>query len=130
MWSKIVVVGLGGFVGANARYLLTIWVQGRWGTAFPYATFAINVTGSFLLGLVGAFVLRQGWSDTWRLLIGVGFVGAYTTFSTFELETVQLLAQGQNGRALFYLFGSVLLGLAAAYAGIGLVQLLPARPHA
>lgn len=121
---KMLVVGLGGFLGANARYLLGQWAAQRWGTAFPYGTFLINISGSFVLGLFGTLALRLAWNDNWRLLIAVGFVGAYTTFSTFEYETLQLLSEGSLARAAANVLGSVLLGFFAVYVGVVLARLL------
>src|SRR5215813_772956 len=92
---KYLVIGLGGFLGANARYLVGGWAQQKWGPSFPYGTFIINVSGSFILGLFATLAVRYAWNDQWRLLIAIGFVGAYTTFSTFEYETIQLIAEGR-----------------------------------
>lgn len=122
---KYLVVGLGGFIGANARYIVGGWVQQRVGTSFPYGTFVINVTGCFILGMFATLALRYAWNDYWRLLIAIGFVGAYTTFSTFEYETLQLIAQG--GRyfdAAINILGSVVVGLFAAYLGVIAARIL------
>ena len=117
--AKILLVGLGGFIGAIARYAVDGWVHARWGTSFPYGTFVINVTGSFILGLFATLSLNLAWSEQWRLLIAVGILGAYTTFSTFEYETLQLIVEGGRYRAAaLNLIGSVLAGLLAAYLGI------------
>jgi CrcB protein len=121
---KYLVVGIGGFIGANARFVVGQWAAQKWGIAFPYGTFIINVTGSFILGLFATLALRFAWNDNWRLLIAIGFVGAYTTFSTFEYETLQLVAQGTWGRALGNILGSVLCGFAAAYIGVVVARLL------
>ena len=96
--DSIIYVGLGGFMGAIARYLVSQWANAalveRWG-AFPYGTLAVNVLGSFGLALFGAwFSARVGLAPHLRLLIGVGFFGAFTTFSTFATETVSLLKGG------------------------------------
>jgi len=115
---KCLVVGIGGFIGANARYLVGMWVQNKWGASFPYGTFVINITGSFILGLFAALTLKYAWNDHWRLLIAVGFVGAYTTFSTFEYESLMLVSEGAWGRALVNILGSVVLGFAAAFLGV------------
>src|SRR5262249_50937923 len=79
-------VGLGGFLGANARYWLGGWVAERWGTDFPWATFVINISGSFILGLFMTLITERyafPHAPTLRLVVAIGFVGAYTTFSTF-----------------------------------------------
>jgi len=91
-------VGIGGFVGANARYLMTLWVNSvltpRYG-AFPFGTIVVNVLGSFGLAVFGVwFGSRVGLSPTVRLLIGTGFFGAFTTFSTFANESITLAQQG------------------------------------
>jgi len=124
MWMNCLIVGLGGFVGAVARYLLGGWVQQRWGAGFPYGTLVINVSGSFVLGLFATLALRLAWSEQWRLLIAVGFVGAYTTFSTFEYETLRLIADGNRYQAALYLLGSVIAGFFAAYLGVVTARLL------
>src|SRR5256714_1628385 len=117
------IVGLGGGAGAIARYLLGGWVQERYGPSFPYGTLIINVTGSFILGLFATLAIRYAWNDHWRLLIAIGFVGAYTTFSTFEYETIQLVAEGSWARGLFNILASVVLGFLAAYIGVVLGRL-------
>jgi len=121
---RYLIVGLGGFLGANARFLIGQWAAQKWGTAFPYGTFLINVTGSFILGLFATLALRFAWNDSWRLLIAIGFVGAYTTFSTFAYETLQLVAQGTWARALLNILGSVVCGFAAACGGVAVARLL------
>jgi CrcB protein len=118
---KTLWVGAGGFLGASARYWLGAWVQARWGTAFPWATLAINVSGSFLLGLVMAALLERPGAPRapeLRLLLAVGFLGAYTTFSTFSYETLALLAAARWARALANALGSLLAGLAAVWLGV------------
>ena len=126
---KYLVVGIGGFIGANARFIVGNWASKRWGTDFPYGTFVINITGSFILGLFAALMLRYAWNDYWRLLIAIGFVGAYTTFSTFEYESLMLVSEGAWGRALVNLLGSVILGFAAVYVGVVTARFLM-RGHA
>ncbi len=121
---KYLVVGIGGFIGANARFIVAQWAAQRWGPAFPYGTFIINITGCFILGLFATLMLRFAWNDNWRLLIAIGFVGAYTTFSTFEYDTLQLAAQNQWSRALVNILGSVLLGFIAAYLGVAVARLV------
>jgi CrcB protein len=116
-----ILVGLGGFLGANARYLLGGWVANHFGGGFPYGTFVINVTGSFILGFFIAFAQERIWvSPSARLIFAVGFVGAYTTFSTFEYESISLLQGGQMLLRAVYLAGSVSSGGIAIIAGISL----------
>jgi fluoride exporter len=111
-------VGLGGFLGANARYLVGGWVAARLGSVFPYGTFVINVTGSFLLGTVVGVLDFHVLSPAVRLAVAVGFIGAYTTFSTFTYETVRLIEDGSWLLAGANVLGSVLVGLLAAGAGL------------
>ncbi len=119
--SALLWVGLGGFLGANARYLLGGWVAARWGVLFPWGTFVINVTGSFILGFFLAFAQERPWvAPGARLLFAVGFVGAYTTFSTYTYESLRLLQDGQLALAAFNIVGSVITGMLAVFAGAAL----------
>jgi len=112
-------VGLGGFIGAIARFWLGAYVGGRLGTKFPYGTFVINVSGSFVVGLVLTFLTeRTHLSPNWRYLIPVGFIGAYTTFSTFEYETLRSLQEGQMGIAFLNVGLSVAVGFVAVWLGV------------
>lgn len=122
---KILTVGAGGFLGANARYLIGGWAQQKLGPTFPYGTLIINVSGCFILGTFATLTLHLPWPDHWRLMIAIGFVGAYTTFSTFEIETLNLLADGARWRAaLANVVVSVTAGLAAAYLGVVAARVL------
>lgn len=111
-------VFLGGGAGSLARYLLGV-ALGRWSQHFPTGTFAINVAGSLALGLLFGFAYAHEFRHERELtlLLGTGFLGGFTTFSTFELEGFTLLSSGHHGTALAYLAGSVLAGLAAAALG-------------
>ena len=112
-------VGLGGFLGANARYALSVWVVDRLGAAFPWHTLLINVSGSLAIGLIMAVLTEKLVVDpAWRLLLVVGFLGGYTTFSAYTIETLALLAEGEWLRALGYVLGSNGLGLLAVYLGM------------
>lgn len=114
-------VGIGGFLGACSRYLLGGWVAQRLGIVFPYGTFVINITGSFILGFFMAFGQDRAWVNPGlRLFFAVGFLGAYTTFSTFEYESVRLIQEGELLLAIVNLVGSVLAGGIAALSGIAL----------
>lgn len=117
VWVAFVAAGA---VGASLRYLVDVAVTERTGGTFPWATFMINVTGSLLLGLLTGLGLHHGLSKAARLVLGVGFCGAYTTFSTFTFETVRLLDEGEPVAALKNAAGTFLLGALAAAAGLGL----------
>lgn len=119
--SALLWVGLGGFLGANARYLVGGWVAARWGAAFPWGTFAANISGCFILGFFLTFAQDRPWvAPSARLLFAVGFLGAYTTFSTFTYESFRLLQDGQLALAAFNIFGSLIAGLIAVFAGVAL----------
>jgi fluoride exporter len=117
---KILLIGIGGLLGANARYWLGLWITTKFAaqSAFPWGTFVINVTGSFLLGLFSTISRRYGWHETGHLLVAVGFFGAYTTFSTFEYDNLQLLLDGSTTLALRNMAGSLIVGLLAVWLGV------------
>lgn len=126
--DNLFVVGIGGFLGANARYLLSLWTDNmlipRLG-AFPYGTFLVNVIGSFGLALFGAwFSARTGMSPQLRLLVGAGFFGAFTTFSTFANESVALWQGGASAPFLLNLLLTNASCLCGAFAGLFLGQRL------
>ena len=115
---NIVAVAAGGAAGALARYGLTTLIHRLLGTGFPYGTLCVNVLGSLLLGMVFVAVERKGLGEPARLALGVGLLGAFTTFSTFSLDTLILLQQGQVVRAFVYVLLSVAVCLAAAAVGM------------
>lgn len=118
-------IGIGGFLGANARYLVSIWAAGRWGTAFPYGTTLVNILGSFIIALFLTLSLEKfAISPEWRWLFAVGFLGSFTTFSTFSYETMGLVAQSRWTAAGLNLIGEVLLGLVAVALGIVLARVI------
>lgn len=122
---ELIWVGVGGFIGVNARYLMGRAVEERFGTGFPYGTLTINVLGSVLIGvLVTLLAERYAPSHGLRLLLVTGFLGGYTTFSAYAFEAITLADRGQTGRALLYILGSNGLALAACAAGIALVRVL------
>jgi fluoride exporter len=116
---KYLMVGVGGGLGSILRFWLGSYVGSRMGTRFPYGTFIINVTGSFLIGFVFALLTtRTTWSPNWRYLIPVGFIGGYTTFSSFEFETLRAIQDGQIYLGVLYVVSSVVLGLFAVWGGV------------
>jgi CrcB protein len=115
-------IGLGGFLGANARYLIGTWVQARLAhdLTFPYGTLVVNVSGSFLICfLVVCFSQRVDLGSPLRLALLTGFLGSYTTFSAFSNEWLQLFQNGDIGRGLGYILGNVIGGGVAG--GLGLL---------
>ena len=114
----VMLVMLAGGLGAATRFVLDGVVRGRWGHALPVATIVVNVTGSALLGLLSGAVLFHGLSAAAYAVLGVGFCGGYTTFSTAMVETVRLLQSGDRRRAVVNAVGSTLLALGAATLGV------------
>jgi CrcB protein len=127
--SLLLFVAVGGALGAVARYGLSGWVQSVSGGTFPWGTLVVNVLGCFLLGFVFRVLQLSALSPAFRGAVTVGFLGAFTTFSTFGLETVGLLQDGRWARAAAYAGGSVAIGVAAVVAGLWLATALQ-RPTA
>jgi CrcB protein len=120
VFKQCLVVGLGGFLGSIARFAVGTWIVNRYAGTFPWATFIINISGSFLLGLIGTLLLNRILiNPNWRLFVTIGFIGAYTTFSTFEYESARL---GNSWQALGNLLGSVVAGYGAVWIGIKLAE--------
>ena len=112
------VIGAGGFIGAITRYAVAIWIGQRWGRSFPLGTFVINVSGSFFIGLLMTLLTERFMANPlWRLLFVVGFLGAYTTFSTFEYETGKLLKDGEMLVGMLNVVLSVFFGFVALKIG-------------
>ena len=118
----ILLIGLGSFIGGIARYLLSVTVYNKIPSAFPYGTFAVNIIGCFLIGLVFGFHERSGLTNEWRLFIVTGLLGGFTTFSAFSFESVDLFRNGEPALALLYITGSIVLGLLATFAGIKIIN--------
>ncbi|MDA8047758.1 MAG: fluoride efflux transporter CrcB [Actinomycetota bacterium] len=116
----LVEVGVGGLVGAPARFMVDQLVSSRSKGVFPWGTYIINVTGAFVLGLISGLALYQGVGHVPSTVIGTGFCGAYTTFSTFSWETVRLFEEGTPGAAAWNVAGSLVVGLLGAAAGLAL----------
>ena len=116
-------VGIGGAVGSILRYqggrIMTQWLGAPVMTAFPWATLTVNVIGSLAMGLLAGWLARHGQGgEHWRLLIGVGLLGGFTTFSSFSLELMLLIERGQGGAAFAYAAVSALAGLTGLYIGL------------
>ncbi len=123
---KFFIISLGAVLGANARYWVADWAAQRFGASFPYGTLLINLSGSLVLGLfMAVFTSGRFLIDpNWRLLVAIGFLGSYTTFSTYTLESFNLIQSGQFWPGLFNLFGSSLLGGLAAAIGMTVGRLV------
>lgn len=123
--TRFVLIGLGAILGANARYWIAVWAASRFGTTFPYGTFIANVSGSLMLGFLLAFTTdRIAVSPEMRLLLGVGFLGSYTTFSSYTFESLTLFQAGNFWNGLINIFGNNLIGLLCALLGVYLARLI------
>jgi CrcB protein len=122
--KTFLLISLGAMVGANCRYWLGAWAVQQWGVRFPLGTLLINLSGSFVLGfLMAVFLDRMIAEPRWRVLLVVGFLGSYTTFSSYAYESVALMLNGQWWPGLLNLFGSSFLGGLAVLLGMGLGKL-------
>lgn len=117
--QKYIYIAIGGALGSLARYSVGSMIAGRLGTKFPYGTFVINITACVIIGFSLTYLnKRVGLNPAWRFMIPVGFVGAYSTFSTYEWETLSTIRSGAFLEASLYAFGSLVLGLIAVWVGI------------
>ncbi|HUI74050.1 MAG TPA: fluoride efflux transporter CrcB [Candidatus Acidoferrum sp.] len=117
--GKYLVVGVGGFLGAIARFWVGGYIGAKLGARFPYGTFVINCTGSFLIGFILTLLAEKThWNANWRYLIPIGFLGAYTTFSSFEYETFRVVQDGNYSISFLYVGLSVLIGFLAVWLGV------------
>jgi CrcB protein len=120
----LLVVGVGSFIGGISRYLVSLFVQNKFLSTFPYGTLVVNITGCFLIGVVYALSEKGNVNAEWRLFLITGFLGGFTTFSSFSNETVSMLRDAQYWQALSYVGVSIIVGLAATFGGISLIKYL------
>lgn len=123
--EKYLYIAIGGALGSMARYWVGSTVSDRLGTKFPYGTFVINMTACVIIGFAVTYLSRRAeLNAAWRYLVPVGFVGAYSTFSTYEWETLSNLRAGALVLAALYAVGSLVVGLVAVWGGSALAELL------
>jgi CrcB protein len=121
--KSYLLVFVGGGIGASLRHAVNLITARGLGTAFPWGTFLINISGSLVMGLIAGYLAFKGEaSQPWRLFVMTGILGGYTTFSAFSLDAALLYERGEIGAALFYVLGSVLLSIAGLFAGLALVR--------
>lgn len=117
--TEILLVGSGSFLGGSGRYLLATFVANRWGAGFPFGTLVINATGSLLIGVVLTYILaRANLSPSYRLVFVIGFLGSYTTFSSYTFDALTLMQNGEWLKSLTYLLGTMVLGMIAVTIGM------------
>ncbi len=117
-------ISIGAILGANVRYLLGGWVSEQAGSGFPWGTFVINVTGSLVIGVVLGLAAERTVPWWWRSGVAIGFLGSYTTFSTFSYETINLMHDGSYAAALANAGGSLVASLVAVAIGLALARAL------
>lgn len=118
MLKDILWVGTGSAIGGMSRYLAGKWISTITALAFPLSTFSINVLGSFIIGLLLGWQNKNGFTPSTLLFLSTGFCGGFTTFSTFSLENIMLIKQGNINIALLYMAASLIAGLTATYIGV------------
>ena len=121
----VILLALAGGVGAAVRFMVDGWIRQRLKTALPWGTILINVTGSFALGFLAGLMMRGQASGSLFLILGTGFLGGYTTFSTASVETIRLIQSGRTGLALINGLGSMAASVLSAASGVGISLLLP-----
>lgn len=124
MLIRYVMIAIGGALGAIARYQVGLMIQERVPIGFPWGTFVVNISGCLIMGIATTVLTEQLVSPNLRFLIPVGFIGAYTTFSTFELETFRAAADGAWAICGLYVIGSVAAGYIALWLGVVLARLI------
>ncbi len=124
LFFKMLAIGLGGFGGSIARYFVSLWINYKHRTHFPWGTLIVNLTGAFLLGFILALLEERMLHRSWYYPLCIGFVGAYTTFSTFVFETLHLASKGNLFYAMNNALLSVLLGVLMVWLGLATAKLL------
>ncbi|MEG6584889.1 fluoride efflux transporter CrcB [Dendrosporobacter sp. 1207_IL3150] len=122
--EKLLLVAIGGGIGASTRYLVSSWAVERFGSGFPYGTLIVNVAGCFIIGMFMVITTEKFVVNPyWRLLVTVGFLGGLTTFSSYSYETFKLLEEASTTIALYNVFFNLITGFVATWLGIALARL-------
>ncbi|MGP8214920.1 MAG: fluoride efflux transporter CrcB [Bacteroidia bacterium] len=126
MIKAITLIGIGGAIGSISRYLAAQYIQSRFIlSGFPYGTLAVNVLGCLVIGIVYGLSQRFNWlSPEWRIFLTTGFCGGFTTFSTFSIESVNLMEGGEIFYFAINIAASIIIGFAATYSGISIIKSL------
>lgn len=118
MWRTLILIGIGGGAGSILRFLISLGVNRYFTSSFPWGTFAVNIIGSFLAGLIlGTLNAHNAHNNDWRMFLMTGFCGGFTTFSAFTAENLVLLQSGQILTAIAYVLSSVIVSLLAIWIG-------------
>ncbi len=118
----LLVVGLGSFIGGVLRYLLSVVIQAKTMSIFPWGTLLVNIAGCFCIGLLFGIANKAGLSTEWKLFLATGVLGGFTTFSAFSLETIQLFRHEHYLPAITYITASIVLGLLTTLTGLAAVK--------
>jgi fluoride exporter len=119
----LLAIGLGSFIGGIMRYLLSLVIQAKTITVFPYGTLAVNVIGCLLIGVVFGIADKGSMSTEWKLFLATGLLGGFTTFSAFSLETFNLIRMGHHFYAGVYVTASIVIGLLATIMGVAVIRM-------
>ncbi len=119
----LLVVGLGSFIGGVLRYLLSVVIQAKTMSVFPWGTLLVNLSGCFFIGLLVGIANKAGLSTEWKLFLATGILGGFTTFSAFSLETIHLFRHAHYLTAFTYIIASIVVGLLAVITGLAFVKL-------
>ena len=125
--SRLFWICLAGALGTGARYLVAVWTAQRFGAGVPYGTFIVNVTGCFMIAAIMHLAMVNGWPATLRAALTIGFLGGFTTYSSFNYETARLLEEGALATALLNVFLTLGSGFAAGWIGLMLARQLAGR---
>lgn len=118
------IIGIGGFIGSVLRYLISLSIQNKILSVFPFGTLVVNIIGCLVIGIIFGLSERSNLSSEWRLFLATGICGGFTTFSAFSIETFGMLREGQLMHAFTYICASVILGLIATFIGISIFRFI------